>query len=93
MQKNTFSLLESNWMFAENSKAVLFPYLIGMMKGKSIIDEVLPATTLAFQSQSGVQAIADQNSIQNDSVAILKIGLTSIAILCSKPSHVLHRPC
>lgn len=76
MNKNIYSLLSDNWMFADNSKTVLFPYLFQILNGKSVVlKETLPKTTHFFQSNTGLQTsnstISSLPEVQ--SVAVINI--------------------
>lgn len=73
MTNNTYSLLSDNWMFADNSKSILYPYLFQLINGKNVlIQNTLPPTTHFFQSSTGMQSTAN-TEVQSSSVAVIKM--------------------
>jgi protease-4 len=76
MNKNTFSLLSSNWMINQSSKAALMPFLLSILKGQNISSDSLEPTKFLFADASGnFQSLENSEglSIQQNSVAIVNI--------------------
>ncbi|MFV9552072.1 S49 family peptidase [Algibacter sp. PT7-4] len=76
MNKNFYSLLSDNWMFTDNSKSILYPYLFQIINGKDIlIKNTLPQTTHYFQSVSGLKSSSNTSETlpKHTSVAIINI--------------------
>lgn len=74
MNKNTFSLLSSNWMVDESSKAALIPFLLGMIQGKDLPRDAFNATSFLFSDTLGnLSAQNEDTEATQNSVAVIKI--------------------
>jgi protease-4 len=76
MNKNTFSLLSSNWLLDEGTKAALMPFLFSIIKGTEIASNALNPTNFAF-SNTANKIISDSDytglTATEDSVAIISV--------------------
>lgn len=74
MNKNTFSLLSSNWMLDESSKTALMPFLLGMIKGQDFPKDAFNATSFLFADTLGnLTAQNEATETAQNSVAVIKI--------------------
>ena len=76
MNKNTFSLLSSNWMLSQSSKTALLPFLLSIIKGQPIANESLSPTVFSFYNkEKGFQSLVDfnANTTNDNAVAIVAI--------------------
>lgn len=74
MNKNTFSLLSSNWMFANNGESALYPFLFNIINGVSQPTGTLQTTEYFFQGVSGMRSGTNPEDLPSlDSVAVLKV--------------------
>jgi protease-4 len=74
MNKNTFSLLSSNWMFTDNSKTVLYPFLFSLIKGNTYFNkETLNTTTLSYLNASGNKSDSNNFNSNEKSVVLLNV--------------------
>jgi protease-4 len=70
MKKNTFSLLNSNWMFAQNSETSLYPFLFDIINSNHDTSKnLLSETRYSYVSDTGMQI----KSAAQDKVAVLQI--------------------
>lgn len=76
MNKNTFSLLNSNWMFTDGSKNQLLPYLLNILNGSPIDlkDSITPTSHYLINSIGAASTINDAGDSHNqESVVVLKM--------------------
>ena len=76
MNKNTYSLLSSNWMLDESSKTALMPFLLSILKGTELKNTALQPTKFLFAHQTkGFQSVNDIDnlSVESNSVAVVNI--------------------
>lgn len=76
MNKNTFSLLSSNWLLDEGTKASLMPFLFSIVKGSEIASNALNPTNFAFSdTATKIISNSDYNDLTAtaDSVAIISV--------------------
>ena len=76
MNKNTYSLLSDNWMFSNNGKTILLPYLFQLVSGKDVLfKDTLPSTSHYFQSVEGIRSSSNPNDATPEiaSVAVINI--------------------
>tara|TARA_B110000114_G_scaffold116680_1_gene122295 strand:+ start:2438 stop:3748 length:1311 start_codon:yes stop_codon:yes gene_type:complete len=76
MNKNTYSLLGGNWMFTENSKTAMMPFILQIINGQTVgFADTLPPTTHYFQAEDGIITSSDQHNplAEINSVAVLDI--------------------
>jgi len=76
MNKNTYSLLSSNWMLNESSKTTLMPFLLSIIKGTELKNTALNATGFLYADASGNFKSIDNTpdtAIQQNAVALINI--------------------
>lgn len=74
MEKNTYSLISSDWMFSNSTGNILIPYLLNILKGNEITSG-LSKTNILVANSSGITLLNNKNQKTNktESVAIIKI--------------------
>lgn len=74
MQKNTVSLFNGNWMFAENGQNVLMPHLLQILKGNNLKDvSSLNSTEVLFNSISNNFASNNQKLGNQNQIAVISM--------------------
>ncbi len=74
MNKNTYSLLSSNWMLDESSKTALLPFLLSILKGTELKHTALQPTKFLFATKNNVLNPEKKGfDIENNSVALVNI--------------------
>lgn len=74
MQKNTFSLFNGNWMFAQNGHNVLIPHLLQILKGKSVEEfSALNSTAFNFNSLNNKDLISASKLEDQQQVVVVSM--------------------
>ncbi|MFV8336450.1 S49 family peptidase [Flavobacterium sp. RSP29] len=73
MDKNTNSLLNSNWMFSGDSKNILMPFLLNILNGTKNEFSLNPTSFLQASSLNAVNPFEFDKPLENKVVAIIQV--------------------
>ena len=73
LDKNTNSLLNSNWMFSGDSKNILMPFLLNILNGTKNEFSLNPTSFLQASSLNAVNPFEFDKPLENKVVAIIQV--------------------